>query len=188
MATSISTVLTADRTKKVVIVDADLRRPRIHKLFGNGNPKLGLSSFLSDTSVTVSDLIHPHRIPGLFYIPAGSVLDDPFLLLQSERMDRAIEELREVFDYIIIDSPPILRLPDVPVICNKTDGVVVVARQGHVGRHELKDAMDRLTAVSGCRLLGVVMNMAYAPGWTGYSTRYGSRHYGYYHKYYSRPA
>ena len=187
VAVSIATVLTADRTKRVVIADADLRRPRIHKLFGNGNSKLGLSSFLSDTSLAVSDLIHPHRIPGLFYIPAGSTLDDPFSLLQSERMGRAIEELRQVFDYIIIDSPPILRLPDVPIICNKTDGAVLVARQGHVGRHELKEAMDTLTTVSGCRLLGVVMNMAYAPGWSGYGSRYGSHYYGY-HKYYSRPA
>ena len=188
VAASIATVLTADRSKRVVIADADLRRPRIHKLFGNGNSKLGLSSFLSDTSLAVSDLIHPHRIPGLFYITAGSVLDDPFLLLQSERMGSAIEELRNLFDYIIIDSPPVLRLPDVPIMCNKTDGVILVARQSHVGRHELKEAMDTLTTVSGCRLLGVVMNMAYAPGWSGYSSRYRSHYYGYYHKYYSRPA
>jgi Mrp family chromosome partitioning ATPase len=116
------------------------------------------------------------------------MLDDPFLLLQSERMALAIEELRNVFDYIIIDSPPILRLPDVPIICNKTDGVVLVARQGHVGRHELKEAMDTLTAVPGCNLLGVVMNMAYAPGWSGYGSRYGSYSYSNYHKYYSKPA
>ncbi len=188
VAASIATVLTADRSKRVVIADADLRKPRIHKVFGNGNSKLGLSSFLNDRSVTVSDLIHPHRIPGLFYITAGSMLDDPFLLLQSERMTLAIEELRKVFDYVIIDSPPILRLPDVPIICNKTDGVVLVARQGHVGRHELKEAMDTLTAVPGCNLLGVVMNMAYAPGWSGYGSRYGSYSYSNYHKYYSKPA
>ena len=102
--------------------------------------------------MAVSDLIHPHRIPGLFYITAGSMLDDPYLSLQSERMTKAIEELRKVFDYIIIDCPPVLRLPHVPIICNKADGVILVARQGHVGRHESKEAMDTLTTVPGCNL------------------------------------
>ena len=189
IAASIASVLTAGKRKKVVIADADLRKPRVHTIFGNGDSKLGLSAFLTDTSVKISDLIHRHRIPGLFYITAGSTLDDPFLLLQSDRMVEAIEELRKGFDYIVIDCPPVLGLPDVPVICGKADGVVMVARQGQVGRQELKDAMEALTSVAGCRLLGVVMNMAYAPGWSGYGSRYGSHYYyGYHHKYYSRPA
>ena len=186
IAASIATVLTGDKTKKVVIVDADLRKPRIQKVFGNANSKLGLSSFIKDTSLNVSDLIRAHRIPGLYYITAGPIFDNPVALLQSARMGVAIEELRKTFDYIVVDSPPVLGLPDVPTICTKADGVVLVARQGHVGRGELKESMDRLTSVPGCRLLGLVMNMVHAPGWSGYSSRYGSRYYYNYHnKYYS---
>jgi polysaccharide biosynthesis transport protein len=191
VAVSIASVLTANGAKRVLIADADLRKPRVHKVFGNGDAKLGLglSSYLSDSSLKVSDLVRQNRIPGLFFLTAGPIPNDPFLLLQSERMTEFIDESRAAFDYVVIDSPPILGLPDVPIICNKADGVVMVARQGHIGRHELKEAMDLLSSVSGARLLGVVMNMAHAPGWYGYSSKYGSRYsQGYHHKYYSRTA
>jgi polysaccharide biosynthesis transport protein len=188
VAVSIASVLTADSTKRVVIVDCDLRKPRVHKVFGNGDSDVGLSSFLKSNSVHVSDLIHHHRIPGLFFITAGRIPRDPFQLLQSNRMKNFTEELRAAFDYVIYDSPPVLGLPDVPMICSQVDGVIMIARQGHVGRHELKEAVDVLSSVAGCRLLGVVMNMAHAPGWYAYSSRYGSNyHYGgYHHKYYSQ--
>jgi polysaccharide biosynthesis transport protein len=189
VAASIATVLTSGPAKKVLIADADLRKGRLHKVFGNGNSRVGLSDFLTDRSIRFSNVIQSHRIRGLFYMPAGSIPRDPVLLLQSERMKRVIEKLRNVFDYIVIDCPPILGLPDVPMICNKADGVILVAKQGHVGRHELQEAMDVLSSVAGSKLLGIVMNMAHAPGWYGYTSRYGSRSdYGYHHKYYSRTA
>ncbi len=59
----------------------------------------------------------------------------------------------------------------------RADAVILVARQGHVGRGELRESMDRLTSVPGSRLLGLVMNMVHTPGWSGYDSRYGSQYY-----------
>jgi Mrp family chromosome partitioning ATPase len=88
-------------------------------------------------------------------------------------MKKLVEQLRRTFDYVIFDSPPILGFSDTPIICTYADGLIMVVRQGHVGRDELREAINETSSVNGCSILGVVLNKARAPGAYGYGYRYG---------------
>jgi len=189
IAVSIASVLTADKTKKVVVVDTDLRRPRVHNVFGLTEPGKGLTSMFSGNGETLDSLIQPYAaVPGLSFLTSGPIPDDPVSILQSDRTKELFNQLRESFDYIIIDCPPILGFTDTPVVSFNADGLVLVARQGHVGRSELKEAVEIITSTKGCPLLGVVMNGVYAPGASKYWYRYQGHYYysNRYNQYYSR--
>ncbi|MGO9571890.1 MAG: polysaccharide biosynthesis tyrosine autokinase, partial [Desulfomonilaceae bacterium] len=176
---SIATVLSSGE-KKVVIVDGDMRRPRIHKVFGHREPGPGLSTLLASNGKRVSNAVHSHSIKGLFYITAGPQVDDHLPLLQSDNMRRLVHQLRRAFHYIIFDSPPILGFSDAPTLCTYADGLIMVAKQGHVGRDELRETIDATSSVNGCQTLGVVLNKAHAPRAYGY----GYRYFGYGRDYY----
>jgi polysaccharide biosynthesis transport protein len=189
IAVSIASVLTSDRSKKVVIVDGDLRRPRIHSVFGLTEPGKGLTSIFNGKEGEKSDLINSYdAVPGLFYLTSGPVPDDPVSILQSDLTKQMFQYLRDSFDYVIIDCPPILGFADTSIISFNADGLVMVARQGHVGRTELREAMEIISSANGCPLLGVVMNGAYAPGASKYWYRYQGHYYysNRYNQYYSR--
>ena len=188
ISVSIATVLCSG-DKKVVIIDADMRKPRIHRVFGHRDPGRGLSTLLGSKSSQVSHALRAHSIKGLFYITAGQAVSDHLPLLQSKNMTKLVDHLKRTFDYIIFDSPPILGFSDTPILCTYADGLIMVAKQGHVGRDELREAINETSSVTGCEILGVVLNKAHAPGAYGYGYRYGLRFgSGYYHgnyKYYS---
>jgi capsular exopolysaccharide synthesis family protein len=188
ISVSIATVLCSG-DKKVVIIDADMRKPRIHTVFGHRDPGRGLSTLLGSKSSQVSHALRTHSIKGLFYITAGQGVSDHLPLLQSKNMTKLVDHLKRTFDYIIFDSPPILGFSDTPILCTYADGLIMVAKQGHVGRDELREAINETSSVNGCEILGVVLNKAHAPGAYGYGYRYGFRFgSGYYHgnyKYYS---
>lgn len=189
IAVSMATILASDKTKRIVIVDADLRKPRLHKVFGAREPGYGFASVFNGKPPDFSGLVRAHaKVPGLFYVTSGPIPDDPALILQSDRAKEVFAYLRDSFDYVVVDCPPILGMADTPTICLNADGLVMVARQGHVGRDELKEAMGVISSAKACPILGVVMNMAYAPGASKYAYRYGGRYYysSYYQKYYSR--
>jgi polysaccharide biosynthesis transport protein len=180
ISVSIATVLCSG-DKKVVMIDGDLRKPRVHRVFGHRDPGRGLSNLLSGNGSQVSDALHAHSIKGLFYITAGQKVSDHLPLLQSKHMKKLVEQLKRTFDYIIFDSPPILGFSDTPIICTYADGLIMVAKQGNVGRDELREAINETSAINGCAILGVVLNKAHAPGAYGYGYRYG---FGYGHGYY----
>lgn len=189
IAVSIATVLASDKTKRVVIVDADLRKPRLHRVFGRTEPGRGFTSIFNGKEPEYSRLLHAYApVPGLFYLTSGPVPDDPVAILQSDRAKHVFAELRHSFDHVVVDCPPILGFADTSLISLNVDGLVMVARQGHVGRDELREAMQIISSTNGCPILGVVMNGAYAPG----ASRYGYRYHGHYYysnrynKYYSR--
>jgi polysaccharide biosynthesis transport protein len=180
ISVSIATVLCSG-DKKVVIVDGDMRKPRVHRVFGHRDPGRGLSNLLSGNGSQISDALHAHSLKGLFYITAGQKVSDHLPLLQSKHMKKLVDQLKRTFDYIIFDSPPILGFSDTPIMCTYADGLIMVAKQGHVGRDELREAINEASAVNGCGVLGVVLNKAHAPGAYGYGSRYG---FGYGHGYY----
>jgi len=183
IATSMAAILALEKTHRVVIVDADLRRPRLHKVLGVQGPGYGLASIFEGKKPDFRRLVRvKQEVPGLFYVTSGPVPDDPALILQSERARQVFDYLKESFDYVIIDCPPVLGLPDTPKICLNADGLVMVARQGHVCRHELQQAIKIMSSAKACPILGVVMNMAYAPGAMKYVYRYSGRYdrYSYY--------
>ncbi|MGB6066789.1 MAG: polysaccharide biosynthesis tyrosine autokinase [Desulfomonilaceae bacterium] len=174
---SIASVMCSGQ-KKVVIVDADMRKPRVHQVFGHREPGPGLSTLLGSFGRQVPRAVHAHSIKGLFYITAGPPVDDHLRLLRSDRMKRLIDQLRRAFHYIVFDSPPILGFSDVPTLCTHADGLIMVAKQGHLGRNALREALNATSSVNGCEILGVVLNKAHA------SADYGFPYFGYNRDYY----
>lgn len=192
MAVSFSSLLCSGGSKRTVVVDMDMRKPRIHSVFKIPKSTPGMSNLLNGNggAMPLDQVIHAHTIPGLYYITSGPVPLDCVGLLHSHKLKTLIDELRSTFDYIVIDCPPILGFPDTPILSRHTDGLVIVARQGYVGKNEIVEAIDQVSAVDGANILGVVFNRAYTPALYGYGYKYGYRYGGnYYHqsyKYYNK--
>jgi capsular exopolysaccharide synthesis family protein len=181
IAVSLATALALDQDKRVVVVDADLRRPRLQRLFANDRRDYGLTSILDCEAADISRVIHTHsRLPQLYYVTSGPRPNDPVSVLRSKQASRLFSQLKSSFDFVIVDCPPILGFPDVSVVCANADGLLVVARQGRVTLDQLREALKVVSSRAAGKVLGVVMNMAYTPGASGY----GYRYYGDY--YYSR--
>lgn len=141
----------------VCLVDADLRRPRIHKIFGIENWR-GLT-----TAVVTQDELETHVkasvMPGLSFLTSGPIPPNPAELLGSERMQRVLTELEERFDMVILDSPPVLAVTDAVVVAPRVGGVILVVRAGKVARQQVQRAKDGLLAVKA-NLLGVTLDGA----------------------------
>lgn len=191
MAVSFASVMCSSG-KRAVVVDMDMRKPRIHKVFGVPQTTPGMSNLLSGNgdSTTLTEVLRSHTIPGLYYVTAGPVPSDPVSLLHSHNVKNIVDELRSTFDFIVFDCPPILGFPDTPILSRYADGLIIVARQGYVGKNEISEAIDQVSAVDGANVLGVVFNRAHSPALYGYGYKYGYRYGGYsYHqsyKYYQK--
>ena len=187
VAVSFGSVMCSGDNKRVVIVDLDMRKPRIHSVFGVPSSTPGMSNILNGNGndLCLSEVIRAHTIPGFYYITAGPVPSDSVSLLHSFKLRDVITELRETFDYIVLDCPPVLGFPDTQILSRYADGVVLVARQGYVGKNEIAEAIEQVNSVDGANVLGVVFNKAYAPALYGYGYKYGYRYGGhYYHQSY----
>lgn len=178
-----SAIASGDR--KVLLIDADMRKPRMGMVFGERSGSPGLSSLLTDGSVKPGNTIRKSRIPGLHYLTAGPTPPNPSLLLEARRMNSLMERVKEFFDVVIIDTPPLLGFSDAQILAQQADGVVIVVRQGEIPIQGLREVKNLVHLTKG-NVLGVVLNMAtksamsygYGYGRTGY--------YGYdYHEYYS---
>lgn len=179
--TSISTNLASSLAmigKKVVIVDADMRRPVGHKMFGLQLTP-GLSNFLTGNA-SLEEIIQPTEIPGLFLVAAGTVPPNPVQLLSAQKFRDLQQQLRQEFQHIIVDSPPIISFADGRVISSLMDGVVLVFKHHKTPRESGRLAAHLLSQVNA-NVLGVVLNMAQA-GKFRYGGYYG--YYRYYNKYY----
>jgi capsular exopolysaccharide synthesis family protein len=141
--------------KKVLIIDADLRKPTQHHIFSKSN-RIGLTNLLAG-QYKLSDIIKDTHISNLSIITAGPVSPSPAELLASNRMNNLLEELKRMFDVILIDSPPTLAVTDAPIIAAKCDGVLLVINAGKVKRDLVRKAKANLDHVKA-RILGVVLN------------------------------
>jgi succinoglycan biosynthesis transport protein ExoP len=151
-----SAIVLAQKGTRVLLIDADLRRPSIHKTLGMG-PKIGLSNVLTGT-VTLEQAIIPSTIlPDLFILPAGTPPPNPAELLASTKMKTILEELRKQYDHIVIDSPPTLSVTDAVVMSTSADAVVLVIRSGHTTKPALLRSRDILLQVNA-RVCGVLVN------------------------------
>ncbi|MBD1808219.1 polysaccharide biosynthesis tyrosine autokinase [Microcoleus sp. FACHB-SPT15] len=149
--------------QRVLLVDADLRRPQVHKILGLEN-KVGLSNVIA-TGITAKQAIQ--RLPmwdHLYVLTAGQLPPDPTRLLCSRKMQYLMEQFHAVFDLVIYDTPPTLGLADGRLLAAHTDGVVMVAGLGRTDRSVLMQALDGMK-VSNATVLGVVAN-----GVKGYTT------------------
>jgi len=166
----------------VVLIDGDMRKPRLHKVFGVDG-SIGLSSLLLGEA-SLDEVIQATRVPDLYIIPCGRVPENPAELLQSDRFRELIAELTERFGMVVFDSPPVVPVTDAAIIGAAVDGVVLVARSGTTRREMIGRAVDLLRGVNA-NLLGVVLNAIDVEGRRrgGYYYYY-YRHYG---EYYGQP-
>ncbi|SDX26754.1 CpsD/CapB family tyrosine-protein kinase [Paenibacillus sp. CF384] len=147
-------VVYAQANKKVVLIDADMRKPTMHHTFGQSN-RQGLSSLLS-RQCELDEAVKATDIPNLYIIPSGPVPPNPSEMVASQRMSALIEELRTKFDIVLIDTPPTLAVTDAQLISTKCDGVLLVVESGKIKRDAVIKAKQQLTHVKA-RILGVVL-------------------------------
>ena len=148
-------VTMAQADSKVIILDCDMRRPQIHKLFGIVKEH-GVSNLLVGSSNAGEAIIHT-RIPNLDVIPCGSIPPNPSELLGSTRMVTLLNALRKRYAHILIDSPPSTAVTDAVVLSKSVDGVILVIRAGDTAREIVKNGVAQFGAV-GANILGAVLN------------------------------
>ncbi|PKM88858.1 MAG: capsular biosynthesis protein [Firmicutes bacterium HGW-Firmicutes-12] len=141
--------------KKVLVVDCDLRRPVQHRIFGHINHK-GLTSVLSETDI-LEEVIQKTDAPGVFILTTGLIPPNPAELLSSDRMQIVLEKLEDMFDIVMIDSPPILAVTDAVILASMVDGVILITLAGRTVIDKAKEAKEKLLA-AGAKILGVVLN------------------------------
>jgi capsular exopolysaccharide synthesis family protein len=170
----------AQSGKKTLLLDADFRRPRVDKVFGVSS-EVGMASVLGQ-GVELEDAIQECGIENLSVLPAGPRPPDPAELLTSPRFAQLLDMLREKYDYVIVDTPPLLPVTDACVVAPRTDGVILAIRISKHGRAHAERAKDILTTL-GAQIVGVVVNGLGTGKSRGYGYRYG---YGYGYRYKSR--
>lgn len=167
----------AQAGKKVLLIDCDLRRPRLHKIFGRANDR-GVSTFLLEEEQWQSVELST-EVPGLDLITAGPGVPNPAELLQSERFEKLLAQLQQRYERIVIDTPPVNAVTDAAILSTKVDGVLLVVRAHSTTRDSAKHSTRALLDVSG-NVLGVVLN-AHDQSRTGYGYGYGGYRYQYYY-------
>jgi capsular exopolysaccharide synthesis family protein len=140
---------------RVLLVDADMRRPRVHTAVGVQND-VGLTSVLLD-GLSVGEAVQPSRIPNLDVLTSGPVPPNPAELLGSKAFRELLEELRGRYDRVILDSPPVAPVTDAAVAATQVSGVVVVVRANATRKELLGRAIETLQGV-GANLVGAVLN------------------------------
>ena len=168
-------VVMAQAGRRVVLVSADLRRPRLHGFFGTSNSR-GLSIVLSD-SVPIWQAAFDPRVENLRIVPSGPIPPNPAELLQSERMEEVLKQLRESADVIIIDTPPVLAVADASILGANADGTLFVVDADTASRAATQQARDQLEN-AGANVIGGVFNR-FDPSQAGGFPYY----YYYYHQY-----
>jgi capsular exopolysaccharide synthesis family protein len=139
---------------RVVLVEADLRHPSVARALGlHGGP--GLSSFLLDPGVDVEQAIERPRGLGFAVVVAGAASSMPYELLTSPRLSALFAALRQQFDYVVVDTPPALPFPDVGILRNLVDGMLVVVRANRTPREQVRETLETIGAQ---RVLGVIFN------------------------------
>jgi capsular exopolysaccharide synthesis family protein len=161
---------------KVLVLDADMRRPRCHKILNAKNDS-GLSTFLS-RDIRLEGAIQEHDIPNLYVLPAGPVPPNPSELLSSIKLRILVSELEDRFDHIIIDSPPVIHVTDALIISPHVDGVVIVVKGGQTPREAVMRAKQALLDVNA-KIFGVVLNCVDLNS----ENYYYNYKYSYYHNY-----
>ena len=172
----------AQLNKKVILIDCDMRRPTLAEKLGVLKT-LGLSSYLT-AQCELKDIIQEYDMKGhggtFHVISAGQNPPNPIELLSSARMKKAIEALRHVYDYVILDFPPVGEVSDALAAANQTDGMLLIVRENYCDRIALAETVQQFEFINA-KLLGVVVNCT-----DEHSGKYGKRYYKRYYKRYGK--
>ena len=159
--------------KKVLLIDGDLRNPKLHRVFRYRN-RIGLSNVLTGQSSLQDGCIMRTEIPNLFLMMSGPKSPNPGELLASPAMERTLKSCAEHFDFVVLDSAPLLPVFDSHVLSTRCDGVILVARSGVTSRHAAIQSVELLERVNG-KITGIVLNDVNLDDYAHY----------YYHSHYS---
>lgn len=182
--TSINTaIVLAQKGGRVLLVDADMRRPTIHQTFKLRN-RTGLSTVLTGSSQADDLIVSSSILPNLFVLPAGPPPPHPAELLDSSVMRTLLEKWRGQFDHVIIDTPPVLSVTDAVLLSAQMDTVLLVIRSAQTSKDALRRSRDVLAQVNA-RVMGVVVNAIDLQSPDAYYYYYGSNYAG---KYYDESA
>jgi capsular exopolysaccharide synthesis family protein len=173
-----SAIVLAQTGHKVLLVDADMRRPMLHVRIGVDGTT-GLSACLAGIEDPDSRFMKVESLPNLSVLPAGKTPPYPSEMIASESMRRLLERWRQEFDQIVIDTPPVLAVTDAVILASMADAVIVVARSGVTGYQSLCRTRDLLRKVHA-KIAGVVVNDLGLNS-VGYADYYGT--YGSYYNY-----
>ena len=173
-------IVLAQKGSRVLLVDADMRRPTLHK-FLRVSREVGLSSMLAGTVTEENAILPAPDFPNLFVLPAGPSPSNPVELLDSDLLRGLLKQWRDQYDFVIVDSPPTLSVTDAVVMSPEADAVVVVVRSGETTKDAVRRTRDVLYQVNA-RIIGIVMNAVdlRSPD-LYYYYYYSKRGNGYYH-------
>ncbi len=174
----------AEAGKKVVLVDADIRKSILrnrYKISGGKDGYQGLAFYLAGQA-EMEDIIYATNIENGYMIPISYTVSNPAILLQSERFPKLLDALAEVFDYVLIDTPPLNAVADGDLIASHSDGAIFVIRGGVTPRKLIASSFKQLEAAN-CKLLGTVLNRVEVAN-SAYYYKYSKGKY-YYNNYYS---
>ncbi|MDE3283006.1 MULTISPECIES: CpsD/CapB family tyrosine-protein kinase [Lacticaseibacillus] len=163
----------AQAGKKVLLIDADLRRPTVHATFRKLNLD-GVTTVLTGKSKP-DEVVEETFVDNLSIIPSGPIPPNPSELLNSRRMSDLLDWARGNFDIVVLDAPPVLAVSDVQVLVPKTDGVVIVTKIGQTQKSDLRRTVEVLN-LAKAKILGSVERVKARHGDKGYGYGYG---YGY---------
>ena len=164
--------------KRVVLVDADIRKSTFASRYRIGRPVKGLSHYLCGT-MEAERICYQTNYDNVDIIFAGSLVPNPSELLEEPALEELIKYLRDQYDYILIDTPPIASMADASIVAKWCDGAILVIEDGRVSYRIAQKAKKQITQ-TGCKILGAVLNKVDTK-----KDRYYGR-YGYYHEYYGK--
>lgn len=163
----------AQSGRRVLLVDADLRRPRVHRMFAVPG-KVGLADVIAGEGEAEA-VVQPTAVPNLSVLPCGRRPANPAELLTSPRLEDVLDDLRRAFDFVIVDTPPLLAVSDPCAVAPRVDGVILTIRASKNGRPAAERARDLLAGLKA-NCIGVVVN---GVGRHGTMSGYGYDHYKY---------
>ncbi|HEX4426654.1 MAG TPA: CpsD/CapB family tyrosine-protein kinase [Terriglobales bacterium] len=167
VSSNLAAVLARRKQQRTLLLEGDLRRPVLGSRFGLGK-LAGLTEWLQGEPKPMTSIYHLEGA-GFWFLPAGHPAENPLELMQSGRLSSLIEQLTASFDWIIIDSPPVLPLADTSLWVRLVDGVLLVAREGVTRKRQLKRGLE---ALDQSKLLGMVLNSSTNSDHENYYQRY----------------
>ncbi|RKY56100.1 MAG: hypothetical protein DRP89_02060 [Candidatus Neomarinimicrobiota bacterium] len=164
--------------KKTLLLDADLRKPILHKVFDVPRSPGLVHGVIEE--IDFSDIIQKTEVPNLHLITCGEVPPNPSELLASQKLKNLLEKMKNEFDIILIDSPPIIAVTDASILSKVADGLLLVVRAGGTDTRALQRAVELLSRVK-CNVIGAALNGVNVSAGYGYDSYYYYYHYHYYY-------